>query len=109
MAQDDMHVVMYRILAYLYACMKEGTKPERRKYDAEHMEINKPYWSSIMAEMARRNLVAGITATTTADGDFIHIGNVRITMEGVEFLMENSMMAKAKTFLMDIKAAVPFV
>ena len=27
MAQDDMFVVMYKILAYLYSCMKSGEEP----------------------------------------------------------------------------------
>ncbi len=109
MAQDDMHVVMYRILTYLYACMKEGARPDKVMYDAEAMGINETYWNGIMAELSRRKLVKGVDAKALADKDYVVLGNVRITMEGVEFLMENSMMAKAKTFLMDIKAAVPFV
>ncbi len=109
MAQNDMHVVMYKILAYLYACMKDGEKPGSNKYSAAFLGINQPYWSNIMAELANRRLIKGVTVSSTSDGDFIHVGDIRITMEGVEFLMENSMMAKAKEFLMGIKVAVPFV
>ena len=109
MAQDDMHVVMYRILAYLYACMKDGVVPDKGMYNPEAMGINETYWNSIMAELSRRKLVQGVDAKALADKDYVTLGNARVTMEGVEFLMENSMMAKAKDFLMGIKAAVPFV
>lgn len=32
MAQDDMHVIMYRILAYLYWCIKQGVRPDPAQY-----------------------------------------------------------------------------
>lgn len=108
MASDDMHVVMYKILAYLYDRLKEGEKPKRAEYNAQAMEINEAYWKAIMAELHRRRLVAGLDVTTTSDGDFVSLGNVRITMEGVEFLMDNSMMAKARQFLVNAKASIPF-
>lgn len=109
MAADDMHVVMYKILAYLYRCMKDGEKPERRMFDFDAMGINKPYWECIVAELVRRDLVKGIDIMSTSLYDSVAIRNPRITMEGVEFLMENSMMRKAFEFLRDTKSAIPFV
>lgn len=108
MASDDMHVVMYKILAYLYECMKEGEKPKKGEFSAERMGINEPYWKCIMSELVRRKLVKGVEALPANEGDYIQLVNPRITMEGVEFLMENSMMRKARDFLISIKAAVPF-
>ena len=35
--------------------------------------------------------------------------NARVTMEGVAFAQENSMMGKAKAFLQDAKASIPFI
>lgn len=32
MAHDDLHVVMYKILAYLYSCMKSGEKPVEKQF-----------------------------------------------------------------------------
>ena len=29
MAKDDYHVIAYKILAYLYTCLKEGRNPEK--------------------------------------------------------------------------------
>lgn len=109
MAQDDMHVVMYKILSYLYTCLKEDEKPKKERYSYIALNINPNYWSTIMAELAHRRLIKGVKVTTSEKGDDIYVSNVRITMEGVEFLMENSMMAKAREFLIDVKAAVPFI
>lgn len=109
MAQDDMHVVMYKILAYLYKCMKEGVKPERGMYSADAVGINEAYWQSIMVELSRRQLVKGFDIMSTSGDDYVTIRNPRITMDGVEFLMENSMMRKAFEFLRDTKSAIPFI
>ena len=108
MASDDMHVVMYKILAYLYACMKDDATPDKSMYSHKALGVNEGYWNSIMAELSRRKLVKGIDAKPMMDKDYVTIVNPRITMEGVEFLMENSMMRKARDFLISIKAAVPF-
>lgn len=35
--------------------------------------------------------------------------NARVTMEGVVFAQENSMMGKAKAFLRDAKASIPCI
>lgn len=109
MAQDDMHVVMYKILSYLYKCMKDGVKPERAMYSADAMGINEAYWQCIMVELTRRKLVRGFEVISTAGDDYVTARNPSITMEGVEFLMENSMMRKAFEFLRDTKSAIPFV
>ena len=107
MASDDMHVVMYKILSYLYKCMKEGVRPDRERFSAQALGINEAYWQNIVAELAFRKYIAGVTATRSDIGDSVYISAPRVTMEGVEFLMENSMMAKARQFLIDVKATVP--
>ena len=32
MAENDMHVIMYRIMAYLCWCMREGVEPDPAQY-----------------------------------------------------------------------------
>ncbi len=107
MASDDMHVVMYKILSYLYKCMKEGVRPDKEKFSAEALGINYAYWSAIVSELAHRKLIAGVRATRSELGDTVYVSNPRVTMDGVEFLLENSMMAKAKDFVLAFKDFVP--
>lgn len=112
MAQDDMHVVMYKILAYLYDCMKKGVRPNRRNYahDGDVLCIPYAYWANIMLELVNHGYVRGVTVLEDMGGDLI-VNDIdpAITMEGVEFLQENSMMKRALKFLQDTKSALPFV
>lgn len=107
MAFDDMHVVMYKILAYLYACMKSGEKVNEANIRCDALGINEPYWTSIMVELMERGYVKGLMVRKADNSQTVVPVNPSVTMTGVEFLMENSMMAKAKQFLMDFKATVP--
>lgn len=111
MAQNDMYVVMYRILAYLYDCMKRGEVPERERYSAHALGVPEPYWSMVMSELVSHRFVADASVSRYSDGSFmVFLGkNPYVTMEGVEFAQENSMMGKAKRFLQDAKSAVPFI
>lgn len=110
MARDDMYVIMYKVIAYLYECMKLGIKPVDNKWDAAAMDIPQSYWKQIVGEMIDHGLISGITYTKVAGGGIvIEPFDPVVTMEGVQFAQENSMMAKAKKFLQDTKASVPFV
>lgn len=105
MAKDDMFVIMYKILAYLYACMKQGKKPD---VDLEQLAgVNQPYYFSIIKELSEHGYVKGFRFLETKDYDLVIADNPRITMEGVEFLEENSKMHKAAKFLKEIKAVIP--
>ena len=107
MAQDDMHVIMYRILAYLYDCMKRGRDVDPNLISFERLCINKRYWVAIMVELAERGFVKGAVISHADDETNVYLREPTVTMAGVEFLMENSMMNKAKRFLQDFKASVP--
>lgn len=112
MAQDDMHVVVYKILAYLYDCMKRGERPNERHYshDGDVLAIPYAYWAAIMAELAEGGYVRGVTVVRAWGGDLIvKLSDPAITMKGVEFLQQNGTMQKALRFLQDTKSALPFI
>lgn len=110
MAHDDMHVVMYKILSYLYKCLKAGDKPDMRMVSPEALGINAAYWASIIEELVDRGYVKGYrVADIPSRNRVITPEHPTVTMSGVEFLMENSMMRKAYQFLRDTKDAVPFL
>lgn len=112
MEQDDMRVVMYKILAYLYSCMKEGTKPQLRHYahDGDVLSIPYGYWADIIRELVKHNYVDGFALVPEWGGGVIVKANdPRITLEGVEFLQENSNMRKALNAIKEAKSALPFI
>lgn len=107
MAYDDMHVIMYKILAYLYDCMKRGRDVAGHAISCDRLGINKRYWVAIMIELAERGFIKGVKINRADDEVDVYLVEPTVTMTGVEFLMENSMMSKAKRFLQDIKDTVP--
>lgn len=110
MAQNDMYVVMYKIIAYLYDCMKRGVAPEDARWSAEALGIPEGYWSAIVEELVTHGFVSGVKVAHTLSGtSLVTTFNPRVTMEGVAFAQENSMMGKAKSFLKDAKEAIPFI
>ena len=102
MAKDDMDVIIYKILRYMYECMKAGHKPamEDMCCNCKLFDIPERYWESIIRELIDAGYVRGITYRITKSGPLINMtDDVSITLDGVHFLEENSRMAKAKQFL----------
>lgn len=109
MARDDMHVVMYTILKYLYDCLKGGVRPDVSKFSATALGINDLYWEAIVADLVNRGYVRGVTVYHSQDRDRVQMINPSVTIEGVEFMMENSLMRRALDFLTETKSAIPFI
>ncbi len=105
-----MHVIMYRILAYLYWCMKQGVRPDPAQYrPGPGMDIPQSYWDQIVVELVRGGYVDGFTVTPTHSGVLISDDGPVVTLAGVQFLQENSMMRKAYRALRGAKEAIPFI
>lgn len=112
MSSDDMHVVMYKILAYLYDCMKKGLEPQaaRIRYDSDMIgPIPERYWCSIMGQLVDKGLVKGVVIRWFDNEPHVLMADPTVTLEGVEFMQENSMMKKALNFLREAKSTLPFI
>lgn len=61
MSKNDMEVIMYKFLKYLYECMKAGRAPDMREYGwaSELFQIPRGYWRSVMNELIEMELVKG--------------------------------------------------
>lgn len=106
MAQNDMHVVIFRILSYLYDRMKNGEEPLLSDYDAAACGIPQAYWVQIMSELVEHGFVSGISISRVTTGDTVNCAKPRVTLDGVQFLMENSMMNKAAKILSEYGGSV---
>lgn len=113
MAKDDYHVIVYQILAYLYTQLKAGEPVDGNMltHDGPYFKINERYWAYVMETLVNKEFIDGVTITKPWGEDAIvsDLGDARITPEGIEFLCDNSFLQKAKQFLKDVKAIVPFV
>lgn len=100
MSRDDYFVIAYRILAYLYKCFKAGEVPNDELFDAEALKISNGYWINVMESLHNEGYITGVLLIRSVGGTSgVKITDLKITQKGIEFLQENSMMAKAKEFL----------
>ena len=107
MAKDDYFYVVYRVLSYLYQCLKRGHKADasRISYGGDLCNINKRYWLYIMKNMLAQGFVEGVFIATGVGEYEFDIGgleNIEITPLGIEYLSDNSSIAKARKAARDI-------
>lgn len=107
MAADDMHVVMCKIMRYLYDCMKAGEEPDIEKISPSALGIPRTYWSDIWHDMVRRGFIDGVGVRDTNDVPWINMVRPVVTLAGVEFMEESTMMAKALKLLKETRGLIP--
>ena len=113
MAKNDYHVIVYKILAYLYIQLKAGEAidPEIINYDGVLCNIPQSYWTYIMEALLNRGYIQGITVKNTW-GEVKMIENIEdcmITPEGIEYVCDNKLFKKVEKFLKEIKEITPVI
>lgn len=110
MAADEMYTVIYKILAIVYSAMREEREVSKIAISAEALGVGEKYWADIMAQLVSHGYLSGVTVVDLPDGSHVvRLQHPSVTMEGVQFAKENSMMAKAKKALMEAKAIIPHI
>lgn len=111
MAKDDYFVLAYRLLSYLYACLKEGEHPDMEylRYGTKDFPIGEAYWEYLLSHLLEDGYLEGIQLVPiTGRGRIIRLTDrINITPKGIAYLEENSSMKKAAEFLKSIKEIVP--
>lgn len=112
MAKDDYYVIAYRILVYLYACLKEGSPPDfdYLKPDSNDFQVTPSYWEYIIRHLYLEGYLEGVKLIpiTGRENPGIKVeSNFMITPKGIDFLQNNSAMSKAKEFLKTLKESIP--
>ena len=103
LAKDDYYVIVYKLLSYLYSCLKKGTYVDIENLrDVIKVDIVDSYWNYIILELYKEGYIDGITKIKYI-GDINENDkkkkNIRIKPKGIEFLESNSFVAKAKEFI----------
>lgn len=108
MAKDDFFYIAYKILAYVYDCMKKGVMVDPAVIDPSNYRVSYPYLMSIIEELSEEGYLKGVTFTPTKSGKYpLGIENMKITIKGIENLQENTMMKKALNAIKEIKDFIP--
>lgn len=113
MAKDDYHVIVYQILSYLYTQLKAGKPVDSKllEHDSKYLGINERYWTYVIENLLKQELITGPVVVTPwgQEKTITNLDDTQITPAGIEYLCENAFLSKAKQFLKDVKAIVPFV
>ncbi len=111
MARDDYFVIVYKILKYLYECLKLGETPDIYNIlTAETYGVNQSYFEYIITELFEEGYIKGVSMINSIGRVTPTIKitpNITIKPKGIEYLQDNSTIAKAKNFLKEIKETVP--
>lgn len=111
MARDDYFVIVYKILTYLYECLKTAKSPDVFNIlIAEKYGIEESYFEYIIMELFEAGYIEGINVipiTGTKRKGVKITSEIIIKPKGIEYLQENSMLSKAKGILKEIKDTIP--
>ena len=91
MAKDDMRVVLYKILTYLYQCLKDGVKPNIQQAQ-KLCDVNPLYWNAVIDDCIERKLIRVPLKSPFKDV----YDDLQITLDGVEYLEEAKPMNRVK-------------
>lgn len=108
MAKNDYMVIVYRIMAYIYACQKQGIAFDPDVISYEKLNIPESYYNDIVKDIVDRGYIKGVIIVPILNNEVgIKWNNPKITMEGSQFLDDNSAIEKVKDFLKDLKEIIP--
>ena len=105
----DNFKIIYSILKILEKSM-DAEEFDKSRLSNESLKLSEPRWSRIMAMLAANEYVTGIEVWHSIDCDYprVCITRPEITLKGLEYLSENSLMKKAANIAKGIKD-IPFV
>ncbi len=95
MAADDYEVIVYKVLSYLYACIKSGVRPSVAKAK-ELANVNDVYWDVVVQGMLDKGLITAVPMRGWHSSDYL---NMQITADGAFYVKENSKMTEVRAFL----------
>lgn len=100
MAKDDYHVIVCKILKYLYQCLKSGVDVDQFQILGIIGKLPETYAEYIIEALHIEGYVDGIYPTT-AGGEEVYklTPETRITPKGIEYLNNDQYMRKVKTYL----------
>ncbi len=110
MAKDDFFPIVYRILATLYNNLKEDKENSKGLFDYECYDVKEKFFDYIIKYLIDEKYIINVKKNNYDIGNkYLGLENAQITPKGIEYLQDNSIMAKTKLFLKDIKSSIPFI
>lgn len=103
----DNFKTIYRILRYLEKAM-DYDEADMDFISHERLGITEQRWIAIIEMLVREEYVDGIGIKRSVDGEtVISVLSPRITLKGLEYLKENSLMQKATNLAKGVAGFMP--
>jgi hypothetical protein len=104
MAKDDYDVIVFKILTYLYACIKRKIAFEDITFmkTISFENISEEYLMDVLDMMQDEGLITGYTSIKAWGGNLIRtseLSDLKITSKGIRYLNDNSKMKEVKNHL----------
>ena len=99
-AKDDMEIIIYKILQYLYEHLKNGKDIDQKDIRNDTLNIPYRYWACIIKGLAEKGYVERIECFMKKDGPEVYIReDAGITLDGYLFMKGHKTMREAEEFL----------
>ncbi len=103
----DNFSIIYRILRYLEKAM-DYDEVDMDRISATTLKLSEQRWAAIMEMLTIEGYIDGMSIKRTLDGDVVlSVSTPRITLKGLEYLQENSLMKKAADIAKGITDFIP--
>lgn len=103
----DNFKIIYRILRYLEKAM-DYDEPDIDQFSAQALGLSEQRRASIMRMLSVEGYVDGLSVKQSADGSLVlSFSTPRITLKGLEYLQESSLMQKAARLAKGIAEIIP--
>lgn len=95
MAKNDYYVIVYRVLMYLYNCLRQDEVVDMQKLTPEYLHINQRYFEYIFDTLYDEGLILNKAYYEDMLGKHLE-SDIMISPKGISFLHENSTIDKVK-------------
>lgn len=110
MSNNDYFTVAYKILSYLKYCYENSVDPDPNILVGATFNVKDKQFYRTLQMLSDDGYVKGVRFTDTTTGMVVSaLFDARITSDGLQYLAENSMMAKAYKIFKEFREWAPFV
>lgn len=105
MTKNDYYVLVYRVLMYLYNCLKNGEDVDASKLTPQWLGINERYFEYIFDTLDEEEFILNATYIEDHAGKHLQ-SDIMISPKGISYLHENSTIQKVKKSIKGISDIV---
>ena len=105
--KDDIDVIVFKILTYLYRKLKYGYNDDLYLNPLTNdFPISEEYFLSILEDLNKKGYIKNLKLVKAWGGDIVSydLSKLRITFEGVSYLRDNSKMKKVINIVKEARA-----